>query len=172
MTDPAPPSPPPAARTGRGLRWLLVASLALNLLFLGLAAGGAARIWRMAPAADSTPAAELQLLWRAMPEDDRRAMRRGDDDDWRERRGDRSEGRAERAADLLALRSLLLADPFDRAALEARLVQARDLQAQRADRALARMLDRIEGMSVADRARMVQRMERRLSRRDGRDDRD
>jgi uncharacterized membrane protein len=188
MTDPAPNAPAPAPRTGRGLRWLLVVSLALNLLFLGLAAGGAARMWRGGPIGQTAPAAELQLLWRALPEDDRRAMRQDDSayrsqamqgggvSDGHVSRSDREEVRSRLAGDVVALRTLLLAEPFDRAALEARLMQVRNLQAQRADRALARMLDRIEAMGPAERARMVERLDRRAARegrygdRSGRDD--
>jgi uncharacterized membrane protein len=182
MTDPAPQTPPPARKPGRALRWLLVVSLALNLVFLGLAAGGAARMWRAGPAAQPAPMAELQLLWRALPEEDRRAMRGGDGarhadrDTGRTgtegRRESRSEARARVVADVAALRALLLAEPFDRAALEARLSRARDLQAERAGRALARMLDRIEAMDRAERARMVERLDRRLSRHDRREGRD
>lgn len=165
MTDTPPPSPAaPQPRRGRGLRWLLVASLALNFLFVGLAVGGALRFWRSPPAA--APGAELALLWRALPGESRDALRGMDED-----RHDRGHGREGRArlheamrADVAALRALLVAEPFDRAALEARLTAARDRQAARADRALARMLDRIEAMSASERARMAERLERRIRR--------
>lgn len=190
MTDPAPqtsPVAPPvtpldAPRSGRGLRWLLVASLAFNLAFLGLVAGGAVRMWRVGPAVQPAPAAELQLLWRALPDEDRRAMRGGDGQarqaegrDVQDRRHTRDEMRTRLAGDVAALRALLLAEPFDRTALQERLTRARDIQAERSERALARMLDRIEAMAPDERARMVDRMERRMSRhmgREGRRDRD
>ena len=88
----------------------------------------------------TAPADELLELWEALPP-------------------------AERAE----IRALILAEPFDRAALEARLVAARDRQAARADRALARMLDRIEALAPAERARMAERMARRWERRSDRE---
>jgi uncharacterized membrane protein len=172
MTDPVPQTAPaaPAPKSRRGWRWLLIASLALNFLLIGLLAGGAVRMWR-APLVDA-PAAELALLWRALPEGERDALRGlVDDDDDDDRRGGERHGamRAQIRADLSELRALLVAQPFDRAALEARLTQARDRQSDRADRALARMLDRIEALPVSERARMAERIERRWERRLGRD---
>lgn len=182
MTDPVPPTAAPAApppKPRRWLRWLLIASLALNFLLIGVLAGGAVRMWR-AVAADG-PAAELALLWRALPERERDALREraGDWADHRDedRAGDRDEDRREdRAAlrarwraELAELRALLVTEPFDRAALEARLAQARDRHTDRADRALARMLDRIEALPASERARMAERLERRWERRFDRD---
>lgn len=173
MTDPVPPTAAPAApppKPRRWLRWLLIASLALNFLLIGVLAGGAVRMWR-AVAADG-PAAELALLWRALPERERDALRGLVDDDDHRRPGGR-EGReawrAQMRADLAQLRALLVAEPFDRAALETRLAQARDRHTDRADRALARMLDRIEALPAPERARMAERLERRWERRFDRD---
>jgi uncharacterized membrane protein len=163
MTDAAtPPAPsPPAApppRPRRGWRWLLIASLALNALFIGAVVGGAIRHWRNPPGA--MPGGELSLLWQALPGEAREALRGGIDDD---RRGGR-EGRERMRGDLRDLRALLVAEPFDRAALEAWLLAARDRQAARADRALQRMLDRIAALPAAERARMAERLERRFRR--------
>jgi uncharacterized membrane protein len=157
-TPPPPTSPPPPPRPRRGWRWLLIASLALNVLFIGAVVGGAIRHWRSPPG--TTPGGELSLLWQALPGEARQALRGGIDDD---RRGGR-EGRERMRGDLRDLRALLVAEPFDRAALEARLTQARDRQTERADRALARMLDRIEALPAAERARMADRLERRFRR--------
>lgn len=157
-TPPPPTSPPPPPRPRRGWRWLLIASLALNVLFIGAVIGGAIRHWRNPPG--TMPGGELSLLWQALPGEARQALRGGIDDD---RRGGR-EGRERMRGDLRDLRALLVAEPFDRAALEARLTQARDRQTERADRALARMLDRIEALPAAERARMADRLERRFRR--------
>lgn len=164
MTEiPAPPTPAPPPRPRRGLRWLLIASLALNFLFVGLAIGGAVRFWRSPPG--TQPGGELALLWQALPGEAREALRgRIDDDDRHGGREGRERWRARMGAELRDLRALLVAESFDRAALEARLSQVRDRQTERADRALARMLDRIEAMPAAERARMAERLERRFRR--------
>lgn len=172
MTDPVPPTTPapavPPPKPRRGWHWLLIGSLALNFLLIGLLAGGAVRMWRAA--AVDVPAAELALLWRALPERERDSLRGLVDDDDDLRPGDRHAAmRARMQTDLAELRALLVAEPFDRAALEARLTQARDRQADRADRALARMLDRIEALPASERARMAERLQRRWERRFDRD---
>lgn len=164
MTDPA----PSAHRPGRALRWALVASLAVNFVLVGLGVGAAVRLWRMPPG--SAPGGELRMIWHALPEDARRALRGAIDDDGpRAANGTGEARRARVAAERAEIRALILAEPFDRAALEARLVAARDRQAARADRALARMLDRIEALAPAERARMAERMARRWERRSDRE---
>lgn len=162
MTDTAPPPPP---RPRRRLRWLLIASLALNFLFVGLLAGGALKMWRAAP---GSPPPELALLWRALPDEARHALR-GRDDDESARRESRAVRMQRMQGELASLRALLVAEPFDRAAMEARLGQARGRQAEHADRMLNLMLDRIEALPPAERARMAERLERRWDRRPGRD---
>jgi len=169
MTDQPPPTATPQPpRQGRGLRALLIASLALNLLFVGLAAGGAMRLWRGPPQAEPAPASALMLLWRALPEDERRGLRGTE----RAAEGDRVSARERRelwrgriVAEIGELRTLLTADPFDRGALETRLNAAHAQQAARAEAALAQMLDRIEGMTPAQRAVMAERLEHRHLRR-------
>lgn len=163
MTDPiqSPTKPP---RRGR---WLLIVSLALNLVLVGALVGGLARMSRMPPQQAMQPGSALVLLWRAMPEAEQRALRGGGEGhSGRDgRRESRAAWRAGMADEVAALRALLTAEPFDRAALEARLTEARARQAERGEVALTRMLDRIEAMEAAERAAMVERLERRTLRR-------
>lgn len=153
MTDPVPPLPPRPSRAGR---WLLAASLALNLLFVGLIAGGALRVWN-APRHGMMPMSEMAMLWRALPEAERRALR--PDTGGPPARSEGREARAARqAAQAAELGALLTAEPFQRAALEARLAAAQARSAERGAEALARMLDRIAAMPPADRAAMAARL--------------
>lgn len=160
MTDYGPPpssvpKPPPRRRWWR---LLLIASLSLNLLFVGLVAGGAMRLWRGPPPGMAMPASETALLWRALPDGERRALRGPES-----ATAPRGPARAAQLRDEFEnLRALLLAEPFDRAALEARLSEAHARGAEQGARALAGMLDRIEAMDAEARAGMVGRMEQRL----------
>lgn len=106
------PSPPREGR--RWVRWLLVASLALNLMFIGLAVGAAMRFG--GPDRHGPPSVG-SALYRAMPSEDRaeiraemRAMREA-------RRGDSVKAEAG------AIAAALQATPFDPEALES-LVEA------------------------------------------------
>lgn len=173
MTDAGPPpsaplpsAPQPPRRRGR---WLLIASLALNFVLIGAMVGGAARMLRTPPQSGVQPGSALVLLWRALPDDQQRALRaeqgRGEQGrSTEDRRAARAGWRDGMVAEVAALRALLTAEPFDRAALEARLAAARDAQAARAAATLGRMLDRIEAMSPEERAAMVERLERRTRR--------
>lgn len=104
--------PPPAPQPARNLRWLrglLIASLAVNLLFVGLAVGAAMRFGghdgrRPPPSVGSA-------LYRAMPQEDRTAMRE-------EMRKLRDEDRgATRKADAERIAEALRQTPFDQTAL-------------------------------------------------------
>lgn len=159
MTDRDPiPAEPAARSSGRIWRGVLIASLALNLMFVGLLAGGAFRVWNAPRHGAGMPRSEMSMLWRALPEDDRRAAR---DETPREPRPESHEDwRARQAAQVAELRALLLTEPFDRAALEARLTAAHARGAERGVEALARMLDRIAAMPQAERAGMAERLDR------------
>jgi uncharacterized membrane protein len=81
LSDPSPPAAPaPApAATGRGLRWLLIASLALNLLVAGALAG----LWLKGPpphgphrGGPSATAFGLMMFSRDLPPERREAVRK------------------------------------------------------------------------------------------------
>jgi uncharacterized membrane protein len=165
MTGPDPNTPPPP-RPGRGLRLALIASLALNLLFLGLIAGGAMTAAHRAPASHIGP--DLRALWRALPDDTRQALRERFRDEAGEPRTDRGERRArmaEREAELLAL---LRAEVFDAAAFSSLLESQREGVAMRSEMAQSLLVERLAQFTRAERAALAERYESRRARGSGR----
>lgn len=153
------PSPP---RSGlpRGLRWLLIASLALNLLVAGLVVGALAR--EGGPGARPRPA-ELSLgpFARALEPEDRRAVLRSLGD---HRPDLRPLGRQDRAALFAEVMAALRAEPFDRARAAAALAEqsARVAEVERAVRDA--LLARLAAMTAAERAAFADRLEAELER--------
>ncbi len=153
-SDPA-PTPP---RPGRGLRLALIASLALNLLFLGLLAGGL----MIDPQrhAQTVAGPDLRALWRALPDESRQALRA----EFRERagererpdRGARRERLSESEAELLAL---LRAESFDAAAFSALLESRRKAMTERAEAAQSLFVARLAALDAAERAAVADRYE-------------
>lgn len=141
---------PPQSRPRIWLRVVLALSLALNLLFVGLVAGAAMRFGGMG--AHRMPPPVGSALYRAMPRDDRRALREMMFD---RHRDDRAE---ERRADARAIAEVLRAEPYDGAALE-RVV--RDQLARRhgwMESAQAEWLDRVGAMSADERRAYADRL--------------
>lgn len=143
-------------RCPRWVRILLALSLAANLAIAGMAVGAALRFGGP-DGAHHTSRTLSGAMIRALPDEDRRALReqvRGDDED----RG------ARRQADGLAVVGLLRAQPFDTDAL--RLVldeQAARHLAFRAAVATA-WLDHVAAMSDAERAGYADHLERLMER--------
>ncbi len=143
-----------AAMPSRGVRLLLVASLALNLLVAGLVLGDA-----LAGGGPGGPPRRVEMslgpLARALDEEDRRAIL----EDLRARPEVAPLGRGPHGADLAAIRAALRAEPFDpdraRAAFaeQARAVAAAQGAAQEA------LLARLAAMSPAERAAVAERLE-------------
>jgi len=138
MSDPnlSTPSPRAPRRRGRGLRIALVLSLAVNLLVIGVVAGGA---WKMRNFDGGRPPhgqVDIRALWQAMPRDARSALReRNREDGLHPDRPSREERRARMAELNAQLIEALRREPFDaeafatlmqgdRAALERRLAAA------------------------------------------------
>jgi uncharacterized membrane protein len=126
MTDLPPVAPAAAPRLSRRIRWLLIGSLALNLLVVGAVAGVALRL---AGGDRMPPPAERSLgfgPWSGgLERSDYRALRKGFEASGQDLRDMRRAERADRAALVAALR----ADPFDPKALDdvAARMQARTL---------------------------------------------
>ncbi len=138
--------------TPRLLRWLLAASLTLNLLGLGLLAGLAAGDGPRGR--DGRPAMAHGPLARALSPEDRRAILEG-----LRSRGDlRPPGREEREAAMAELVAALRADPFD----EPRARAAVEDQAARIDRVEGALrealLARLAAMDPPERAALAERI--------------
>lgn len=151
-------------------RWLLVGSLALNLLVLG-AIGGA--VLKGGP---SGPGNRIDLttgpLTRAMTSEDRSAIR----DVLRASRAFGPQDRAAIREDMQSLLALLAADPFDAEAFRAVLDRQRSRLTAGQDAALDALTAQIETMTPQARAEFAERLQDQLRRgpssRDGRDGRD
>lgn len=153
------PDPNPSApRAGRAWRLALVASLALNLLFLGLILGGAMTSVQRSSSGPYGP--DMRALWRALPEDARQAMRAR----FRVETGeapqlDRDARRARAAQREAELVALLRAEEFDPDAFAAMLEARRDAMAARSKTAQALLVDRIATLAPAERAALADRYE-------------
>jgi uncharacterized membrane protein len=124
------------------LRWALVASLGLNLVFVGLLAGA----WFKGPPAPPVPG--IGQYVRALPEASRRDLGerlRGSRSDWS---GMREAWHARREA----LAAALTAEPFDPGAVAALLEEDRALAGDLAGRGTSLLLAEIEAMSPEQRA--------------------
>jgi uncharacterized membrane protein len=160
MTE-ALPAPKPPRR--RGLKIALVLSLAVNLMLIGLLAGGAMRAARLDEVAGGRP--DLRALWRAMPDELRDQLRETARDSGlagAHMRPDR-EARRDRAAMLnAALASALRAEPFDTQGFASLLAGDRDAAARRIDAAHQVLAGQIQALSAADRAALAARFEANL----------
>jgi uncharacterized membrane protein len=165
--------PPPAAKhrlSGR-IRWLLIASLTLNLLVAGVVAGAALRH----AGGDRMPVTADRSIgfgpWSGgLDRDDLRALRRGFDASGHDLRAARAEDRADRATLIAALR----ADPFNPAALDAVAERMRARTLDRLDLGHRLIRNHIVAMTPEARRAFADRLERHLSRgrdRDGKSDR-
>lgn len=162
-------TPKQNASAGRGWRATLMLSLALNLLFLGVFAGSALRVWQARPA--HGPAHEMRALWQALPDDSRATLR----DQFRVRRAQRgaeapsATGTGGTGADREEipgrLSHLLRHEPFDPDAFSEALDSMRMARAARAAESQAALVAQIGALSVAERAAMADRLNDRLNRR-------
>lgn len=159
MTD-LPPNTETAGRAGRGLRWVLAVSVALNLAVVGLVAGAMLREGgphgRMVRDLDFGPFTE------ALTEGDREALRRA----FMARMPEMRDMRAAMRADFAALLAALRAEPFDAAALQGAVANQAGRMQRRLEVGQQIMLERIAAMTVTDRRAFADRLEARL--RDGR----
>ena len=155
MTDFSPSRPPSQPRPGfsRGLRWLLIVSLALNLLVAGLVVGALAR--HGGPGGRPRPA-ELSLgpFARALEPEDRRAVLRslGDRPDLR------PPGREERAAHFAEVVAALRAEPFDQPRAAAALAEQSERVAAVEQAVQEALLARLAAMTPAERAAFADRL--------------
>ncbi|MCB1391359.1 MAG: hypothetical protein KDK12_19785 [Rhodobacteraceae bacterium] len=155
-----PPLPVPPRRPGRGLRLALVLSLMVNVLVLGILAGGAMRASRFDGPLPGQ--ADVRALWQALPGEARSTLRAmGRERGFPGEHGPRPsrEERRERAAALNArLLEALRGDPFDAEAF-ARLMQGdREALERRLDAAHAAFAEQVAALSPAERQDMAARL--------------
>ena len=134
-------------------RWMpivLAVSLALNLLIAGIAVGTVLRL--RGEGADKGPPGFGPALYRALPKDDRKAMRR-------ELRGLHGKGASLRLRDFQAMNTALRAIPFDPGAVELLLQQQAQSMADLQSMLQAQWLERITAMSDEDRQTYADRLE-------------
>ena len=105
-------------RSGRGLRWALGISLALNLAVVGMVAGA---MLRDGPGMRGAMVRDLGFgpFTEALSREDRRALRQA----LFERAPEIRQARQQRQEDLQALVAILRAEPFDAAALAAAMAE-------------------------------------------------
>lgn len=159
MSDPN--TNPGLPRPRRGLRIALVLSLMVNLLVIGVLAGGVMRIRAYDPVPPMQP--DIRALWRAMPDDARASLRRmareqGFPDEHRPR-PDREERRARAAEAQARLLAALRAEDFDTAGFVAMLHAERTETQRRLDAAHAAFAAQLGALSPADRRAMADRLE-------------
>jgi uncharacterized membrane protein len=129
--------------TGRHLKWALIASLAVNLGFVGLVAGALLK----GPQRGPWPGIALWHYARALPEPYRDDLGRS----LREGRGEWVGPREALRGQRKALAAALAADPYDAAAVAALLHREADLTAELSDRGVVLLLAQIERMSPEER---------------------
>lgn len=145
-----------ALRRRRWFRLLLGASLALNLLVLGVVIGAVLRFG--GPDGARRPPPMLgATLYRELPREDRRGIR--------EAMRDRSVGRGpDRKTAALQVAQLVRATPFDATALETLFSEHAARRAQWQTTANAVLLEQLGRMTEAERAAYADRIEDALSR--------
>lgn len=159
MTD-LPPIDP-KTRAPRWMRWTLIASLALNLAVAGVIVGAAVnRMSGDGPRPPSVRTLDLGAYSAALSPEDRRALRAAFRAEWPGLRQMRTSQAETTAAILAALR----ADPFDAAAVRARLADQQTRMAEGLNLGQRLLLDRLQAMTPAERAAFADRLEDRLTR--------
>ncbi|MDM7969515.1 MAG: periplasmic heavy metal sensor [Paracoccaceae bacterium] len=158
-TDPQTPQPAARAPLRGWIKGLLFVSLALNVAVAGLAIGAVLRHGDMSDHRRSKADQFGGPYTSALTREDRRAI-------WREMRSLHREGRPSRAeirAEFEAVVAALRAEPYD--AAQVRAIVGRQFEAGMARQHMgqALLLDRIDGMSAAERAAFADRLDERLA---------
>ncbi|MCL4675716.1 MAG: periplasmic heavy metal sensor [Pararhodobacter sp.] len=161
MTHPSDPTfPAPQTRSRRGLRVALVMSLMVNVLLIGVLAGGMIRFARFDP--PTVAELDMRTLWHALPDDARRDLRSlSRSQGFPGEHGSRPtrEERRERAAQVNAqLLELLRTEPFDSEAFAAMLSAERTRHARSLTAAQAAFAARVAQLSRQQRLEMAERL--------------
>lgn len=162
MTDQPPHAPKPPFRWGRVV---LFVSLAVNLAVAGMIGGAMLGRFDHKRAEYAARDISFGLFAEALSEGDRKALRRAYGETKRDIRADRNQMQDDLQSVLAALR----AEPFVAATLGAALDRGAARAAERQALGQIVLLQRLETMSVADRAALADRLEQSLKRRSKRD---
>lgn len=160
------PAKTPSRKSGRALRVALILSLMVNVLVIGTLAGGAWRMARLDPAAAGP---DIRALWRALPDDARRALRQtAREQGLHGEHGDRAERRSREGRVNAELLAALRAEPFDPESFSEILRVDREGALSRLDLAHAALADQIARLSPEAREAMASRFESGLRERNRR----
>ncbi|MGB0499146.1 MAG: periplasmic heavy metal sensor [Rubricella sp.] len=151
----------PKGTTRGWVKWLLVVSLALNLLVLALVAGALTRGAEIGERTALGPG--LGGLIEALPDDRRQDLRA----ELRESGVFRGLAPRERLREARILRDALLTEPMDRAALEALFTGQRARLEGSVRAAQGALLDQLDGMTVAERRDFLASLRARAAERRG-----
>ncbi len=145
----------------RWMRWILVVSLALNLLIAGVVGGWVLKGGKQ----DHHHAARFDQLagplTRALSKEDRRAIGR----EMRQALRDSGTDREAQKASLQNLITALRSDPFDRDTVARHLATQRAMMGERVELGQTLLVDRLSQMDVAARAGFADRLEEAMHRR-------
>lgn len=144
--------------SGRGMRVVLILSLALNLLFLGVGAGA---VWHRHSMREHGMAGRdgFGLLAMSLPREDRRALR----DRFEKAAGDSADGGGQMRADFTELAGLLRADSWDADAAARVLARQGARGAERLAQGQKIMLDYLAGLTPTARRDLADRIEERVT---------
>ena len=145
-------------RSGRGLRWALGISLALNLAVVGMVAGA---MLRDGPGMRGAMVRDLGFgpFTEELSRDDRRALRQA----LFERAPEIRQARQQRQEDLQALVAILRAEPFDAAALAAAMAEQEARMVGQLRLGQTVLQERIAAMTPEARRGFAERLEDGLS---------
>ena len=165
MTNTSNPTPNKRpARSRRGLRIALVLSLMVNVLLIGVLAGGMARYSRFAPDMMTRP--DFRSLWHALPDEARRDLRTMTrEHDGHSQHPSRDERQARAEAVNTQILDMLRTEAFDGAEFASLLGSERARSALRLDQAQTAFAVRVAGLTHAQRLEMAQTLEARWGQR-------
>ena len=162
MAEPQQDSTAGSPRPARGMKWLLVGSLALNLLVGGLVIGAVIKGPPMGSHGDMVRDMGFGAFDQALTREDRDHLREA----FRKAAPARGDMRRMLRADVDAMLAALRAVPFDPAALDAALALQRQRIEQRMTLGQQLLRDRLLAMTETERAGFADRLEAALSRRE------
>ena len=149
----------------KNMNWtkiLLIASLGLNLLIVTAVGSAIYKNKDHDRAGQLRGGGQIEMLLRALPKDERRALRQSFQSEMQARDA-RARGRVLREN----VTAAMLADPFDAAALEAALIAQREFRAEIAEMSEALWIDLYSNFSDEERATFQENLKNASKRKKG-----